>query len=213
LLLGLHGAGQLPRLHEQDTGWSDVAAARHFIIAYPLARQLLWDSAQGSGDVTYLRAVVQDISHTWCINLRQVYAEGHSSGAVMATRLACDAPNVFASVAGYGGGDPTVTNSPCVPGRPIAVGIFQGNADPISTLPSAVQHRDNWLRRDGCPSTARTEPGVVVEAFVYAPCRAGVEVIWRVYQRGHLWPIGTDHTDITRRMWDLFMRNPLPEGG
>jgi polyhydroxybutyrate depolymerase len=210
LLLGLHGAGQPPRLHEHNTGWSGVAAAKRFIIAYPEANRLVWDAARDSGDVTYLRAVVGDISRTWCVNPRQIYAEGHSSGAVMAARLACDAPTVFASVAGYGGGDPELTGTSCDPQRPIAVGLFQGNTDPISTLPSAIQHRNHWLHRNACPSTPTTEPGVVVEASSYGPCRAGVEVVWRVYQGGHFWPSGADHTDITQRMWNFFQRNPLP---
>jgi len=102
------------------------------------------------------------------VNPRQIYAEGHSSGAVMAARLACDAPTVFASVAGYGGGDPTLIRTSCDPERPIVVGLFQDNADPISTLPSAIQHRDHWLQRNGCLLTPTTEPGVEVEASTYA---------------------------------------------
>jgi hypothetical protein len=43
-----------------------------------------------------------------------------------------------------------------------------------------------------------------------APCRAGAEVIWRVYQGGHLWASGADHTDITQRTVGFVLRNPLP---
>ncbi len=212
LLLGLHGFGQPPFLHEIDTDWSKVAATRHFIVAYPLARGLAWDLAQGSADVDYLREVVRDISTTWCVNPRQVHAEGHSRGAGMAARLACDESTVFASVAGYAGADPSLIEgrTPCEPDRPIAVGIFHGNNDTVAALSGAVEHREQWLARNGCPSTPTMEPGVVVEAFKYAPCQAGVEVVWRLYQARHLWPTGTNHTDITNHMWDLFMRNPLP---
>jgi poly(3-hydroxybutyrate) depolymerase len=75
-----------------------------------------------------------------------------------------------------------------------------------------LQHRDNWLRRNGCPVTPVTERDVVVEASVYRPCNAGVEVVWRVYPAGHLLPKGADKTDMTTRMWDFFLRNPLPAG-
>ena len=132
----------------------------------------------------------------------------------MAARLACDAPDVFASVAVYAGVDPTLSGSPCAQdhsaGRPIAIGIFHGIDDPISDFPLAIQHRDNWLRRNDCSSTPKTEPNVPVEASVYGPCKAGVEVVWRVYKAGHLWPTGTDGVDITRRMWEFFLRNPFP---
>jgi polyhydroxybutyrate depolymerase len=212
LLLALHGYTQLPTDHETVTGWSQIAAAKHFIVAYPGTQpeKSAWDFGQNSKDVAYLREVVQDISRTWCVDQRRVHAEGHSSGALMAARLACDAPAVFASVAVYAGVDPTLLGSPCKPDRPISVGIFHGIADPISDFPRAIQHRNNWLLRNGCPLTPTTEPHVIVEASVYGPCRAGVEVAWRVYQAGHLWPRGADGTDITQRMWDFFVRNPLP---
>jgi polyhydroxybutyrate depolymerase len=220
LLIALHGAAQPPRLHETDTGWSDIAKTKHFIVAYPSSRQSTWDFAQGSEDVGDLRSVVRDISSVYCVDSRRVYAEGHSSGALMAARLACDASTVFASVAVYAGADPSLTGSPCGdprgtnvdPLRPIAVGIFHGNADAISLFPFALQHRDNWLRRNGCPVTPVTEPDVVVEASGYRPCNAGVEVVWRVYPAGHLLPKGADKTDMTTRMWDFFLRNPLPAG-
>jgi polyhydroxybutyrate depolymerase len=212
LLLALHGFTQLPLDHETVTGWSQVAATRHFIVAYPSAepQQSAWSFSQNSADVDYLRNVVQDISSKWCVNPRQVHAEGHSSGALMAARLACDASAVFASVAVYAGVDPTLLGSPCTPARPISVGIFHGINDLISNFPLAVQHRNNWLLRNGCPVIPTTEPNVVVEASVYGPCRAGVTIVWRVYQAGHLWPTGADHPDITQRMWDFFLRNPLP---
>ncbi|MGH3771475.1 MAG: alpha/beta hydrolase family esterase [Pseudonocardiaceae bacterium] len=217
LLIALHGAAQPPLLHETDTGLSNVAKTRHFIVAYPSTRQSTWDFAQGSEDVVYLRAVVRDISSVYCVDPRRVHAEGHSSGALMAARLACDASTVFASVAVYAGADPSLTGSPCGdprgpnadPLRPISVGIFHGNTDPISLLPFAVQHRDNWLRRNGCPATPVTEPNVVVEASAYRPCKAGVEVVWRVYRAGHLLPQGADKIDLISRMWDFFLRNPL----
>ncbi|HSV66917.1 MAG TPA: PHB depolymerase family esterase [Mycobacteriales bacterium] len=212
LLLALHGFTQLPLDHEAVTGWSQVAAARHFIVAYPSAQpeRSAWNFSQGSADVSYLRNVVQDISSKWCVNPRQVHAEGHSSGALMTARLACDASAVFASVAVYAGVDPTLLGSPCAPERPISVGVFHGVTDLISSFPLAVQHRNNWLLRNGCPFIPKTEPNVVVEASVYGPCRAGVVVVWRVYLAGHLWPTGADHTDITQRMWDFFVHNPLP---
>ncbi len=226
LLLGLHGFLQAPvqdptqtlplSAHETTTRWSEIADRKKFIVAYPSAKRQLsaWDSGQGSDDVAYLRDVVRDISSTWCVDPSRVYAEGHSSGALMAARLACDAPDVFASIAVYAGVDPTLFGGPCAQdgpsARPISVGIFHGVDDPISLFPLAVHHREKWITRNGCSHTPKTEPNVPVEASVYGPGKAGVEVVWRVYQAGHLWPTGADGVDITRRMWEFFLRNPHP---
>ncbi|PKW16701.1 polyhydroxybutyrate depolymerase [Saccharopolyspora spinosa] len=211
LLLSLHGALQPYFLHERETRWSIAAATRSFIVAYPSAGAgLVWDVAQRSGDVTYLREVVKDISRTWCVDPRRIHVEGFSSGANMSARLACDASTVFASVAAYGGVSPSFTGSPCVPDRPIAVGLFHSDGDVISLPPFAVAHRDEWLRRNGCPATPVTEPGVPVEAAVYGPCRAGVQVVWRVYRGTHFWPADDNRTDIANRMWNFFLQNRLP---
>lgn len=211
LLLSLHGAFQQYSLHERETGWSTAAAAEHFIVAYPSAGAgLVWDAAQRSGDVTYLREVVEDISGTWCVDPRRIHVEGFSSGANMSARLACDASAVFASITAYAGVSPSFTGSPCAPDRPISVGLFHSDGDLISLPPFAVAHRDEWLRRNGCPATPVTEPGVPVEAAVYGPCRAGVEVVWRVYRGTHFWPADDNRADIADRMWDFFVRNRLP---
>lgn len=210
LLLSLHGALQPYSLHEQETRWSTMAAAKHFIVAYPATAGVMWDFAQRSGDVDYLLAVVREVSRTWCVDPHRIHVEGFSSGAAMSARLACDAASVFASVAAYAGVSPSLTGSPCEPARAISVGLFHGDADVISLPPLAAAHRDEWLRRNGCPTTPVTEPNVPVEASVYGPCRAGTEVVWRVYPATHFWPTGDDRTDIADRMWDFFVRNPLP---
>ena len=99
----------------------------------------------------------------------------------------------------------------CTPSRPIAVGIFQSLLDPISSYPVGVANRDEWVSRNGCPADGSSEPGVLFEAIRYAPCRSGVEVVWRVYgAQSHNWPTGADQTDIADRMWTLFQRNPRP---
>lgn len=218
LLLSLHGNGEGVTIEESNSGWTPYAASRHFIVAYPAGTGtgLNWDYAQGSADVTFLRAVVADIAATWCVNPSRVHAAGYSNGAVMAERLACDASDVFASVAALAGSSPTYptptapSGSPCTLTRPIAVGIFQGLFDPISSYVIGTMNRDEWIARNGCPATGTREPGVLLEAITYAPCTSGVEVDWRVYLQSHNWPIGTDQADIHDRMWGLFTRNPRP---
>ncbi|MEY2470285.1 MAG: polyhydroxybutyrate depolymerase [Actinomycetota bacterium] len=225
LLLGLHGYGEPTTLEESQSGWSTYADAHDFIVAYPagLARFPYipsWDWAKDSIDVAFLRSVVADIAATYCVDPARVHASGISNGALMALRLACDAPDLFASIHAHAGGDPIIpsptawTGSACTPSRPIGLAITQAIADPLSPYPAGLLTRNNWLARDGCPSTGTSEPGVLIEAITYKPCAAGVEVLWRVYPQSHHWPVNqplaNDADDLHDRVWGLFTRNPRP---
>lgn len=220
LLLTMHGAGQVgtgldsAAAIEAATGWDADAAAHGFIVAYPASaatRPTAWNATQGGPDVQFLRDVVADISATWCVNPKRVHATGHSSGAIMAERLACDAADVFASVGAYAGASPVLFGGPCNPSRPVSVGIFQSTLDPVSSLGVGISNRNEWLARNGCPLLPATELGVPLEASNFGPCKANVEVAWRVYLlQGHNWPTGADKADIRTRMWALFERNPRP---
>ncbi|MGQ0716619.1 MAG: alpha/beta hydrolase family esterase [Pseudonocardiales bacterium] len=220
LLLTMHGAGQegtgldSAAAIEAATGWDADADAHGFIVAYPASaatRPTAWDATKGGPDVQFLRDVVADISATWCVNPKRVHATGHSSGAIMAERLACDAPDVFASVSAYAGASPVLFGGPCTPSRPVPVGIFQGTLDPVSSVGVGIANRNEWLALNGCPLLPTTELGVPLEASTYGPCQDGVEVVWRVYLlQGHNWPTGADKADIRTRIRALFERNPLP---
>ena len=63
LLLALHGFTQLPTDHEAVTGWSQVASAQHFIVAYPSAQpeRGAWDFSQGSRDEWLARLQAHDV--------------------------------------------------------------------------------------------------------------------------------------------------------
>lgn len=213
LVLSLHGFWAGAQLHATDSQWAPFAAANGFIVAYPNGSSAppMWQFGRNSIDVAYLRGLVAEISSIWCVEPRRVHATGHSNGALMAMRLACDAADLFASVAEYAGGPATATGSPCLPSRPIAVGIFSSLFDFLSLYPFGWVTRDHWLSLNRCPTTPQREAGVLLEAARYGPCAAGVEVIWRGYLlQSHNWPLGADGNDIRQRMWNLFRNNPLP---
>jgi polyhydroxybutyrate depolymerase len=211
LLLSMHGASGFSAEQEFVTGWSPYADAHHFIVAYPQGVSNLWDINQNSYDVTFLRQVVADISSTWCVDPHRVFSDGHSNGAIMSMRLACDAGNVFASSVEYAGADPTSLGSPCTPSRPIAVGLFHGNSDSVAPIGLDQQARDKWLGRDTCPSS----PAHSVDAYgtldTYSPCAAGVSVSWRVlFNQNHGWPTGAAGQDQRDKMWTFLTANVLP---
>jgi polyhydroxybutyrate depolymerase len=223
LLISNPGAGNTAAMQESDSGWSPYADSHHFVVAYTQAVNDYFDYEQGSYDVTYIKNVVSDIEASWCIDTHRVFNDGWSNGAIMSQRMACDAATVFASVTSWEGGDPTIPNgypptagTPCAPIRPIAVGIFQGQIDPVSNSVVGQQNVNSWVSRDGCPPSPTNSTDAYGTLARYQPCRASVALWWRVESNvTHEWPgastgqaaIGQDLRD---RLWTFLTSFTLP---
>ena len=215
LLLSLHGFGSTGSQDELSTGWTPFAAANGFIVAYPQARPSeyggAWDpyTAQ-SPDVAFLHDVVADISATWCVDPRRVHVDGWSNGAVMSQRVACSAPDTFASASSYGGGTPTVGGfaTVCAPSRPISVGLFAGQWD--FTYAGLAQNASEWRAIDGCAASPDRTSDPYGSTDTYA-CAAGTKVLARtVSLTSHNWPSGAAGEDQRRRIWAFHLANPRP---
>ncbi|RDI67696.1 poly(3-hydroxybutyrate) depolymerase [Nocardia pseudobrasiliensis] len=125
-----HGANATAENIEQNTGWDQYATDHHFIVAYsrtlvrtdqlpiigPVIGSIIypgnvWFFNQDSFDVAYLKNVVADIKSSYCVDAKRVYNWGFSEGAIMANRMACDAPDVFAAAVSWEGSDATVPSA------------------------------------------------------------------------------------------------------
>lgn len=212
LLLSMHGAWGSSSVHEAMSGWTPYAARQGFIVAYPQgAANGYWDLSEGSPEVGYLREVVADISNRYCVNPARIYVDGHSRGAVMAQRAACDAGDLFAAATAYAGPSPAYEGHACHPSRPIAVGIFGGDLDPIMATQYDEQSRDFWVANAGCNTTPLTSSDIHGRQERYTGCVAGMEVWFRVLRlQSHDWPLGTRGLDLHNRMWSFLQRNPHP---
>jgi len=148
LVIVLHGGGGSAKSAEAQSGFSAVADAHGFIVAYPegsdRARPLLnalgkpgfetWNAGaccgyaveQGIDDVGFIRAMVADIAKARPIDPKRIYATGLSNGGMMAYRLACEASDLVAAV---GIVSAVVMVAPCEPTFPVAVLDIHGTAD------------------------------------------------------------------------------------
>ena len=225
LMISLHGTGDTAAAMEAETGWSSYAAANHFIVAYPqgIALDQTWHFERGSIDVAFLTGLVRNVESTWCIDARRVYAEGWSNGGIMAQRLACDAADVFAAVAGWESSDAIDPNpatfslgTPCLPGRPISVGIFQGRLDPISSPIVGAINTQSWISRDNCPRKAVTSTSTMSTDLFGAfttpgPCADATGLVWRLeFNTAHEWPTGPIGEDLRGRIWSFLSSYSLP---
>lgn len=143
LVVLLHGYTDEPEETEGYFRMHEVADREGFLLALPGGTRdrggnRFWSATDsccdfggtGVDDVAYLTAVLDDAEARYHVDLDRVYLVGHSNGAFMALRLACElAPRIAAVVAHAGSTwvDPTR----CKPAAPVSVLAIHGDADTI----------------------------------------------------------------------------------
>lgn len=110
-------------------------------------------------DSGYLRKLIDTVSASYPVDPTRVYVVGHSNGAFMAYRLACDHADVITAIVSLAG---ATTNDPaqCSPDRPVSVlqihGTgdttipFDGGANRGRPFPSADTTLATWREYNGC---------------------------------------------------------------
>ena len=231
VILTFHNGGGTGAGFKRYAGLDAVAEREGVIVAYldgtgPLGRRLLtWNAGdccgyaheEGVDDVAFALAVLRDVARRAPVDAARVYATGHSNGAMMAYRLALEAPAHVAAIAPVAG---MMAVERRVPGRPMAVlhvhsvddprALFDGGLGPpfpFTDVPvrhiAVEQTLARWARENGCPPqpkvadrrTSRRKHAA--ELLVWGPCAAGTEVaLWKLEGVGHGWPGG---------------RSPVPE--
>jgi polyhydroxybutyrate depolymerase len=222
LVLAFHGGGGYAEFMADEERYGLIGKAERagFVVVFPNGyskfpggRFATWNAGGCCGDardravddVGMVRALVAQLKTQLTIDSGRIYATGMSNGGMMAHRLACEAADVFRSVASVAGTDAT---SSCTPARPISVlhihardddhVLFNGGAGPnafrdatkVMDFLSVPQTIARWVQRDHCAAPARRvleRPGAYCE--VYAGCAGGTQVQLCVTEEGgHSWP-------------------------
>ena len=108
-------------------------------------------------DVAYLTGLVDEAAKYFNINSKRVYLIGHSNGAFMSYRLACEAGKRFAGLVAIAGTTHWESKD-CVPGdTPVSILHVHGTNDTTvpysgkpSQYPSVQDTVDRWVVRNGC---------------------------------------------------------------
>ncbi len=160
LLITMHGGGGSGEAYADRTGWTKLADRKGFIVAF-LSGPRAWWPAEDGFDSEFVRDVVADVRSERCVDARRIWASGHSFGAIMGQRLACDSGDLFAAVAVLAGNgvDTFAVGGPCRMGgkgyEPVPIGFWHGDADTVNDYEIAGRRtlRD-WLGRYGCDTVA-----------------------------------------------------------
>ncbi|HJQ85452.1 MAG TPA: PHB depolymerase family esterase [Candidatus Binatia bacterium] len=226
LVVMLHGYGASASFHETYLKLAPAAEAKGFLYAYPDGTvdadgKRFWNATDaccdfyGSSvdDVGYLGAVIDDMKSKYNVDAARVFVVGHSNGAFMAHRLACDLSSKLTGIVSLEG---ATWNDPdrCRPALPVTVLHVHGTADNAvaytgGTLggiayPSAPVSASTWADHDGCAPTPDGSappldldvslPGAETTVAAYPGCVSGSAV--------QLWTIqGGDHAPALSATW------------
>jgi polyhydroxybutyrate depolymerase len=175
-------------------------------------------------DVGYIRSLIADIREDYNVDRRRVYLVGHSNGAFMAHRLACEAAAEIAGIASLAGAtfeDP----SDCQPSEPVSILGIHGDADDTvlcaggnfgSLYPGALETIMRWQIYDECAPQLMIEPtfvdldrdtpGADTEIHRFVECARGTGVeLWRIHGGAH---IPTVSRDFGSRVWQWLSQHP-----
>ncbi|GAB4001765.1 PHB depolymerase family esterase [Spirosoma daeguense] len=119
LVIALHGGGGSGQQFANQSKWNEKADREGFIVVYPdgvqnpgILRLRTWSagaccgqaaSTQRIDDVGFIRQLIDKLSATYQVDEKRVYATGHSNGAMLCYRLACELSEKLTAIAANAG--------------------------------------------------------------------------------------------------------------
>lgn len=224
------------------TGFNVQSDTSGFIVVYPdgTGDKKSWNGGHCCGeaalrnvdDVSFVRALIEEISTLVNIDSKRVYATGFSNGAFMVYRLACELSDQIAAFGPVSATQATEDLPACQPARPVPIIHFHGTDDDANPYKGGVAAAGFqftsvadaikfWVEKDGCPAEpVQTKSGSILHD-IYTPCESGATVELYTIEGGkHAWPGGeavsarmgepTMEISATPIMWEFFVSHPLP---
>lgn len=157
--------------------------------------------------VAALGALITRLGASTGVDGSRVFVGGHSNGAFMAHRLACERPDLVRGIIAVAGTGP-MSRDTCKPPSSLRVLQLHGEQDPIVTYAgghlfrnpgypehlSAQRTAADWAAALGCAPTARAAPALNLETQLpgaetrvdaYQHCKTGAVELWSVAGGSH----------------------------
>jgi polyhydroxybutyrate depolymerase len=218
LLIVLHGYGADGNFQEQYLKLTLLVEGEGILIMAPdgtidTSGKRFWNATpaccnfDGSSvdDVGYIRGLIADVQGDYNVDRQRIYLVGHSNGAFMAHRLACDAAPEIAAIVSLAGAtfeDPAA----CAPSEPVSVLDIHGDADTeilyaggqvAAPYPSELETMTHWQVYDRCAPGLVSDPTTLNLDFLLAGnetaiqrfngCARGTGVeLWTIHGGGHI---------------------------
>lgn len=147
-------------------------------------------------DVGYLGGLIDSVSAAWPVDPGAVLVLGHSNGAYMAYRMACDRADVVTNIIAVAGAAASDAAT-CVPHQPVEVLHIHGTTDTeVPYVPIANDSVAQWVEHDGCAATRTAGPDLDLDYSIAGAethtatadgCPAGIAVeLWTMEGASHL---------------------------
>jgi len=236
VVLMLHGYLEDGDQFETISQMTPAADEAGYVVVYADGRSSSWNAGSCCGsssasevdDLGFVDAMIDELTSTYCIDPRRVYAAGFSNGGMLSHRLACERSDRIAAIGPTSG---TIAIELCAPTRPVPVMHTHGTDDfvvpwdggGLGNASSVDETIDIWLERNGCFDD---EPVTVYEngdasCVAFGGCTDDAEVrLCTIQGGGHQWPGGesagpggdlSDDLQTSEELLRFFDDHVLPE--
>lgn len=244
LVLVFHGGGGRAQGVANTTGMHELADQRGFIVVYPngtgQGKGLTWNAGgvppEGYAevnrvdDVGFVRALVNEVTQTYNIDRRRIFATGMSRGGMLSYLLACEMSDVFAAIAPVAA---AMTTPRCAPREAVAVLHIHGDQDKSVPLSGGSQRGTNrppvingivaFAKADGCSVPTEADlKGAGSACWRASGCSSGRTVAFCLIDgHGHAWPGAAakrwqeaqgvpvnESWPASEKIWEFFAANP-----
>ncbi len=220
LVILLHGYTATGQGQESYLKFTPESDKRGFLYAYPdglvdTRGNQYWNATDACCDLyggkpddsTYLSDIIKNLKSSYNVDAKRVYLVGHSNGAFMDYRMACDHADEITAIAPLNG---AMWNdlSKCTPANPVTVLDIRSTTDEVinyngsqilgHVYPSAAKTEADWLAFDKC-GKAETKlpaldldgglPGAETSVVDHTGCAGGSTVeVWTIKGGKHIPP-------------------------
>lgn len=215
LLILLHGSGAGGETVRRQSNFDSLADLYRVVTVYPDGSSGLfgigsdWNAGECCGaasrgnvdDVSFIEAVIADVSHHLPIDPRRIYIAGFSDGGRMAYHFACVRAPKVAAIGVISG---SLVDARCRPTMPVPVAVVHGTADAevsyleparttlpyafeLGPLPPSVRF---WAVVDGCTGLSANVIAPTVTKTFFRSCRGADVLFYSINGGTHSWPGG-----------------------
>lgn len=237
MVVALHGGLGSADQFADNSRFEDLAKADGFIVVFPDGVDRTWNAGACCGpavrkdidDVGFLAALIEHLGATLPMNQERVFVTGHSNGAMMAFRFACERSDVVAAAAPVAG---SLEIPVCSPGRGVDLLAIHGDSDRNHPLEGGEGTRSisgvsyvsmeeslrRWTTGFGCTGAPSTTAEGALTTTTWSGCSGGTAASLVVIAGAdHPWPggnaparttalqgVASQELDATRAVWEFF---------